>query len=293
MQHSIWHASLVDYTRLRSEPATALSFHPFSESEASMTFRVHPAAFLVLMLFSGAGPLLAQMAADSRPVNHWALDQESGIVFSGYNDVRIPGDTGTKFSLTDDLDTDSKIYYRLQLSYTFSGRHTVSGTYAPLTLGASGSFDSPVDYRGVTFPADSLVNATYQFANYRLTYRYEFLNSGKWEAGLGLTGFIRDAAIRLRSTGLSAEKTDLGFVPLLHFRARRIFSPKTSLLLEGDALIASQGRAEDVLLAFQYWPVNNFRLKLGYRVLEGGADNDEVYNFSLLHYAVVGAILEF
>jgi hypothetical protein len=27
---------------------------------------------------------------------------------------------------------------------------------------------------------------------------------------------------------------------------------------------------------------------LGYRILEGGADNDEVYNFALFHYAAVG-----
>lgn len=34
------------------------------------------------------------------------LDIESGAVFSGYNDVRIPGDTGTLFSLSEELEAD-------------------------------------------------------------------------------------------------------------------------------------------------------------------------------------------
>jgi hypothetical protein len=32
---------------------------------------------------------------------------------------------------------------------------------------------------------------------------------------------------------------------------------------------------------------------LGYRILEGGADNDEVYTFSLFHYAIASVALEF
>jgi hypothetical protein len=35
------------------------------------------------------------------------------------------------------------------------------------------------------------------------------------------------------------------------------------------------------------------RLKAGYRILEGGASNDEVYTFALIHYALVGAVLTF
>ena len=36
-----------------------------------------------------------------------AFDIEGGWVFPGYNDVRIPGDLGTKLSLTEDLSADS------------------------------------------------------------------------------------------------------------------------------------------------------------------------------------------
>ena len=35
--------------------------------------------------------------------DRWRVDFENGAAISGYNDVRIPGDTGTLFSFTDDL----------------------------------------------------------------------------------------------------------------------------------------------------------------------------------------------
>jgi len=63
---------------------------------------------------------------------------------------------------------------------------------------------------------------------------------------------------------------------------------KFGILLEGDALAAPQGRAEDVLIAATYRLSDRMGLKAGYRILEGGADNDEVYNFALFNYASVG-----
>jgi hypothetical protein len=61
-----------------------------------------------------------------------------------------------------------------------------------------------------------------------------------------------------------------------------------SFRVAGDALVGPQGRAEDVLLALIYDIAPSTKLFAGYRVLEGGADNDEVYTFSLFHYAVAG-----
>ena len=64
-------------------------------------------------------------------------------------------------------------------------------------------------------------------------------------------------------------------------------------MLDGDALAAPQGRAEDVLSAVAYQISDKFKIKAGYRILEGGADNDEVYTFSLFHYATLGIMINF
>ena len=46
------------------------------------------------------------------------VDLETDSIMTGYNDIRIPGDLGTLFSLEDDLKSKTKIFYRLRASYT-------------------------------------------------------------------------------------------------------------------------------------------------------------------------------
>ena len=223
----------------------------------------------------------------------FTVDYERGVVWSGYNDVRIPGAGGTDFSLVDDLDTESDGYLRLRGTYTWSGRHTVSALYAPLTLHANGAVDEPLTFEGVTFPGGTELDASYTFNSYRLTYRYEFKPRGRFDYGIGFTAKIRDAEVSVEGGGLESEKTNVGFVPLINFRARWEATDQLSVLLEGDALAAPQGRAEDVLLALSYRPSEPVSIRIGYRIVEGGADNDEVYNFTLLNYALVGMTVHF
>ena len=80
----------------------------------------------------------------------------------------------------------------------------------------------------------------------------------------------------------------MGFVPIINFRFLWKVDDNFGVLLEGDALAAPQGRAEDILVAATYKLSDNLKIRAGYRILEGGTDNKEVYNFSLFHYASVG-----
>jgi hypothetical protein len=223
----------------------------------------------------------------------WAIDVELGAVFSGYNDVRVPNEGGTDISLSRDLETDPGFFQRLRVGYVFNERHAVSLLAAPLELDAHGSVGRPVFFEGVEFPADAPLEATYRFDSYRATYRYNLIRRDRLTFGLGFTAKVRDAAVALESDGLGAEITNTGFVPLFNFGLAWAFAEDWELLFEGDALAAPQGRAEDVLLALRYRLSENFAVKGGYRMLEGGADAAEVYNFTMLHYAVVSPVLEF
>jgi hypothetical protein len=221
------------------------------------------------------------------------IDLESGLVFTGYNDVRIPGDEGTLFSLKNDLIPETGFFYRIRLNYTIKSRHTLSLLYAPLETKSQGSVTNDILFEGVVFPANSELKGTYKFNSYRLTYRYDIVQKPRFEFGLGFTVKIRDAKIALSSPGLYSEKTNVGFVPIINFRLLWKMNEKFGLLLDGDALAAPQGRAEDVLLAATYKLSDNFGVRAGYRILEGGADNDEVYGFALFHYASVGLSISF
>jgi hypothetical protein len=216
------------------------------------------------------------------------INVEAGMVTTGYNDIRIPGDSGTLFSLNHDLNAESSVYFRLRGSYTFSSRHTISLLYAPLVVNSDGTTAKQISFSGTTFPLNTFVNASYKFNSYRLTYRYDFIKNSNTELGLGFTAKIRDAKIELKSQRLIGGKKNVGFVPIINFRLLWNFNDNLGLILEGDALAAPQGRAEDVRIAALYNISEHIGISAGYRILEGGADNDEVYSFALFHYASVG-----
>ena len=221
------------------------------------------------------------------------LDVESGIVFSGYNDVRIPGDLGTLFSLSEELEADPGAFYRIRLFYNFNERSHLGALYAPLLVNSAGQLDRDLLFAGETFPANTPLEATYKFNSYRVFYRYDLVKREKIEFGVGFTAKIRDARIAVKSDVVESEKKNVGFVPILNFRLLWNITDKFAFLLDGDALAAPQGRAEDVLAALLVKASRNIDFKAGYRIVEGGADNDEVYNFALINYASVGAIIHF
>lgn len=244
---------------------------------------------LVFILMAGAWLLFS-----ARPsLGQWFLEAENGAVFSGYNDIQIPGDTGTRFSLSEELKTDPAYFFRLRLGYQWKSRHTISVLVAPLKLKAAGSLDRPLFFFEELFLPGVQLRGSYKFNSCRLTYRYDFIRKGRWQVGAGLTAKIRDAAIKIEGGGLFSTKTNVGFVPLINLRLFWQFHDRWGLLLEGDGAVAKQGRAEDFLLALQWKVRDNLSLRLGYRILEGGADVPEVYNFSLLHYLSAGLTFTF
>jgi hypothetical protein len=218
----------------------------------------------------------------------YGIDVETGGVFTGYNDVRIPGKGGTLFSLANELKTEASVFFRGRVSYSFGTRNTVSILVAPLFVTADGTIPTAVQFQDKTFGANTLLDADWKFNSYRLTYRYNVATSEEIEFGLGLTAKIRDAKISLSGGGVSSTKTSVGFVPLINFRFLWNAGSSVGLLIEGDALAAPQGRAEDMLAAVVLRLSDSSAIKAGYRILEGGANNDRVYGFSLFHYVVLG-----
>jgi len=221
------------------------------------------------------------------------FDAEFGASFNTRNNVRYPNDENTTANLVDipdQLGTGQTAFLRLRASYTINDRHTISGLYAPLTFNSSGSFSRPIKFGNSIYTQNEVTDVSYKFNSYRLTYSYQIVDRKKIKFGLGLTGKIRDARIGFNSGMKSDETTDLGFVPLINFRLDLYPTEKLIFTLNGDALVGPQGRAEDIFAGFEYSISDPIAIKLGYRILEGGADVDQVYNFSLIHYASVGVI---
>lgn len=225
------------------------------------------------------------LAAAPAAAEGWRFEAEGGAIWFGRNDVRIPGDTGTRFDMLDLTGEGPDPYIRLSGEYSF-GRHTFRGTAAPLRVSGTGTLPGPVQFAGETFAAGLPTRGVYQFNSYRLSYRYAMRETETWGWGLGAVAFVRDAKVKLSQGGTTARDTDLGFVPLAHLSAWTRLGRQTTLRFELEGLAASQGRAFDgsVILDYRF---SDWTIGIGYRVLEGGADNDDVFSFALVHHALV------
>lgn len=221
------------------------------------------------------------------------LDLESGLVLgTNYNKIRIPNAGGTLVDIAKELDVKPKVFFRLRADYIINNRHHISALYAPLTVRYDGNFSEDIRFNNVVFAANRPVSVDYKFNSYRLTYRYDFVANEHWRIGAGVTAKIRDANVRFKNNEQDTNFDNFGFVPLINFYAGWKPTQRWGLLIEGDALGSKQGRAEDIFGGITYALGEQANLKLGYRVVEGGADVDRVYTFNWINYASVGIVVE-
>jgi hypothetical protein len=250
------------------------------------TIAPRPLGALVL-----AGSVLAAGPAAAQEPPTVEIEVEAGPLWQSYNDVEIPNDgSATRFSLYDLAGAGPWPAGRLYVTWNVGERHGLRLLLAPFSLTETGTPDAALDFAGESFTAGQPAEATYTFNSYRLTYRYRFHRSETTTAWVGFTAKVRDAVIRLEQGPTTGEKTDLGFVPLLHLAGRWRFAPRWRLGLDVDALAGGPGRAEDAALELGYDLTDRWTVELGYRTVEGGADVDEVYTFAWLHSAVVSVV---
>lgn len=231
------------------------------------------------------------------PVPAWSqdrfrLDLEGASAWQTRNQFRIPGATGTLVSL-EDYTSGPFPALRATLVWDLGEHSSLRLLAAPLRLDVDFTPETPIDFQGETFAAGRPTRARYEFDSYRLTWLYRFRPSGDWSFRAGVTAKVRDARIGLSSGSLAAEKTNTGPVPLLYGGARYSPGDRFTVDLDVDAAWAPQGYAVDLALRAEWRLSAKASAFVGYRFLDGGADNDEVYTFATFHYATAGLSLRF
>lgn len=225
-------------------------------------------------------------ARDARPLT---VEIEGGALWQSRNDVAIRGDTGTRFAMDDLIGDGPYAVGRVTADWDLDERHALRGVIAPLEIDGSGTLDQNTSFDGQTFAANTPTEGRYKFSSYRLGYRYTFLHDEHWRLRVGGTLFVRDAKIELRQPGILGQDSNVGLVPLLNLSAEYFPAERWRIAGEFDGLAASQGRAFDIAVK-GYYDLNDWcSFGLGYRVLEGGVDNDEVFNFAF-QQSVVAAL---
>jgi len=250
------------------------------------TIRLTPlrprAAWLLLAFFAlaSAAPTLAD--------SPWRLDVELGPAWQTRNDFAVPGEGGTRLDLGS---TGAVPAARVTLIRDLGERWSFRLLAAPLATETGFVPEREVDFDGMLFPAGLPLTQEFRFDSYRFSFFYRFPSDGPWSFRAGATGKIRSADIRLAGAGRSASRDDLGFVPLLYGGARYDAGGPLAFDAELDAAAASQGRAVDLSLRLELPGTGRLRPYVGYRLLDGGADNEEVRTFATFHYLLAGARL--
>jgi hypothetical protein len=113
------------------------------------------------------------------------------------------------------------------------------------------------------------------------------VNKSTWRLHTGGTVLIRDAEIELQQNDVKASDSNVGVVPLLSLAAEWSFMDRWEAIFDFDGLAGGPGRAFDTAIKLQYDLTDRWRIGAGYRTLEGGVDNNTVYNFAWFHYAFI------
>lgn len=245
--------------------------------------KLQHAPFLALLL------ALASCASDRpRAEQPLRVQLELDASWQGRNDVQIPNDSeGTRFDLDALTGSGPFLAGRTTVDLDLDGRNGLRFVAAPLRSQGTGTFDDEVDFQGETYAADTDTLARYRFDTYRLTWRWLMEEREDFLWRLGATLLVRDAEVELVQGDTTSKDDNVGLVPLLHVAAEQQLAPRWRLVGDLDAAVAPQGRAIDLGLMARFQAGESWDVSFGYRLLDGGADNDTVYSFATFHSLVV------
>lgn len=182
---------------------------------------------------------------------------------------------------------------RFEGIWTINDRHGLRVMLAPLSYSETGRIDQPVQFAGEAYSTAAPLQAEYRFNSWRVGYRYRLHAGERSTFWVGGKLKVRDAEIRLEQGSVSSSDDDLGVIPLLYLAGEYRLGSRWMLAADLDGLAGGPGRAIDLGASMNYQISEPWRVGLEFRLLEGGADIDELYNFAWFNSALVTAQVTF
>lgn len=235
---------------------------------------------------------------------------ELGFLAVASHRIQFSND-GTYFSYPSEGGQDNLFAVsRMSLDLNLSPRHTLVFLYQPLRLETKALLENDLRVDGLVFPAGTPMRFLYGFPFYRVSYLYNLSKRPGNELAVGLSLQIRNATIEFESLdgALFRSNHDIGPVPILKVRARRVFDGGFWIGAEADGFYAPVsyingsdnevvGAILDASLRAGLVLPGNTEVFLNVRYLGGGAvgtsDDDEGpgdgYVKNWLHFLTVTA----
>jgi len=244
----------------------------------------------ITSLFTG------QLLADDQLTDNNSLSFRisAGSSFQARNDVQTPNNEfGTRFSLAELAGEGPVPAVRLEANWKLSKKHGIRLLLAPFSYTESVMLDQTIQFEGASFEQGQLTDASYKFNSWRIGYHYTMTENEHFTFRVGATLKVRDAEIRLEQGTTTAFNDDLGLVPLLYLSAKRTLHNRWTLGADLDGLAGGPGRAIDAGITLDYAVTDRWNLGVDARVLDGGADVEEVYNFARFDSLSIAVSAEF
>lgn len=247
----------------------------------------------------GMGIQLDLLAADSKPTvdyedfdPRFRFELEFNPVWQATNDVQSPSGTGDLFSLVGEgweETMNPSVTTLAKLEFLLQDGHELAFLLNPYETRDFGTFSNPVNFAGVTFPANTALRNEYRYYDFRIRYRYNTLkDSDKWDLYVGAGVGIMGLTVRMYAeTGEEARVDDLIILPLAHFGVVYHFSKKWSLIgeFDGTSFKTDQILEWALLLRWRFHP--RWELTAGYRWQDRDIDTSDLYNKLRVDRAVV------
>lgn len=222
--------------------------------------------------------------------NTGKIELEMAAVWQNKNTIQIPSDQfGTRFSAPDIVGDGPWGKVRVNGEYSFNDKHGLRVVLSPFSYTKQGRSVFPINFKGQNYLNSEDFSIKYKFNSWRLGYQYHYFENDQSDIWVGVTAKIRDAEISLQQGNTSSRDANFGFVPLIYLAGKYRFNERWSVFADIDGLAGGPGRAFDMSAKVNYAVNSDWGVSLGYRMLEGGVDGDEVYNFAWFNSFIFSA----
>jgi hypothetical protein len=208
----------------------------------------------------------------------WEYSFFFGPAFVINNNVAAPGDGGTEFDLAVFQKQDDPVSTAAaQISYRATDTNRFDLFYNPYEARDQGSFTEPVQFAGVTFPADSLVQSAWRLHDVRIRWRHRLLDA-KWMADGGAGLMLQDTYVALSTDSLSASVEDVALLPYLTASLGYRVVPELLVGVQGDATALSDDWMLDLAAVVQWRFHPRWKVQGGYQYYAREIATSQIYN---------------
>ena len=243
---------------------------PRDDDFAVMPMAIDDGVGLNLIVADATGDRRAHRIHAEKPPNRYRYGFDFGPKFLLSNEITAPATGGTTFNLNelskrDDPTTRAGVDFSF-----FSAHHTLTGAFFPFESRDDGTFSMPVNFAGVVFPGDTLIESSWRSDYWSVEWKYDLsaaIDADAWlfRAGAALALNILDIKLKTDDGLLQSSIDETFLVPFGIFGVGYRISPRWSVNLDTRGSLLPNRGAFTVGASVAWETSHNWDWQAGYR----------------------------